>query len=285
MAPEIVFPNLGITINHLSRVCFTIFNMPVYWYGVIMTASILIGGYAAGREAERTGLKKETAYDCLFFAVIAAIIVSRAYYVIFSWDSYRDNLMKIFALREGGLAVYGSLIGGIAALIIFCRVKKINAPALMDCMAIGFILGQAIGRWGNFINREAFGGYTENIFAMRYLRETVSVIPAELHDMIITVNGAEYIQVHPTFLYESLWNTAVFAILLAYRKKKKFEGEVVALYFLLYASGRVWIEGLRTDQLLIPGTGVAVSQVLSAVLIAASLCFLVYKRKGERGKE
>lgn len=265
--PEIWFPNLGIKIKKLNDIAFSIFGIDVYWYGIIIGIGVVLSLFLAVHEANRTGQDSEKYIDFSIIGVIICIIGARLYYVIFSWDSYKDNIMKIFALREGGLAIYGGIIAGIITAIVYTKRKNINFWLFADTAAPSLLLGQIIGRWGNFFNREAFGGYTNGLFAMRYMKNQVANIPPSVYDKIIIEGGVEYIQVQPTFLYESLWNLGVFIILMILKKNKKFDGEIFGLYILGYALGRVWIEGLRTDQLLIGTTGIAVSQVLSGFLI------------------
>ncbi|MCT4545352.1 MAG: prolipoprotein diacylglyceryl transferase [Vallitalea sp.] len=279
VAPDIVFPNLGIEINNISPVAFSIFGLQVYWYGIIIGIGILAGLYVAMQLAKRYGVDETLYPDFLVYALIISVICARLYYVIFSWDEYKDNLWKIFRFREGGLAIYGAVIGAVITLIIFSKRRKVDFWKFADTAAPGLILGQAIGRWGNFINMEAFGGYTENIFAMMLKRKEAKYIPIQLLDKIKMYNGVEYIQVQPTFLYESVWNIGVLILLLVYFKRKKFDGEIFALYLFGYGLGRVWIEGLRTDQLLIGSTSIPVSQLLAGVLIVVSLIFIIIKRK------
>ena len=275
--PEIWFPHLGIQINHLSRVIFQIFGYDVYWYGVIIGSGILISLALAIHEAKRTKQNPEHYIDIALFGVIFSVIGARLYYVLFSWELYVHDPFKIFALREGGLAIYGGIIAGILTVIVYTKKKNLNFWLVADTAAPSLLLGQIIGRWGNFFNREAFGGYTDNIFAMRYLREQVHHIAPSVLDNILTINGVDYIQVHPTFLYESMWNIGVFILLFIMKKTKKFDGQLFGFYLLGYACGRVWIEGLRTDQLKI--ANFAVSQMLSAVLILGALFLLWYRNK------
>ena len=273
--PEIWFPHLGIEIKHLSRVIFQIFGYDVYWYGVIIGSGVLLALALAVQEAKRTQQNTENYVDIALFGVIFSVIGARLYYVIFSWKYYVDNPIKIFALREGGLAIYGGIIAGIITVIVYTRIKKLNFWLIADTAAPSLLLGQIIGRWGNFFNREAFRGYTDNIFAMRYLKEQVHNIAPSVLEKVVTVNGVEYIQVHPTFLYESMWNVGIFVLLFILKKRKKFDGEIFGLYLLGYACGRVWIEGLRTDQLKI--ANFAVSQILSALLIICAVVLLWYR--------
>ena len=277
--PEIWFPNLGIEIDHLSRTAFTVFGQDIYWYGIFIGLGVILGVLLALHEAKRTGQNPDTYLDFIIYAMIIAIIGARLYYVIFSWDFYSQHPEKIFAIREGGLAIYGGIIGGVLTAIVYSHLKKKSFWVMADTMAPSLILGQMLGRWGNFFNKEAFGGFTDNLFAMRYQHSQVhasDVTPDNLQHLV-TVNGVDYIQVHPTFLYESMWSLCVFIILLILQRKKKFDGQVCATYFFGYALGRVWIEGLRTDQLCIGN--VPVSQALSAVLIIASVVVYFYCKK------
>ena len=277
--PEIWFPNLGIEIDHLSRTAFTVFGQDIYWYGIFIGLGVILGVLLALHEAKRTGQNPDTYLDFIIYAMIIAIIGARLYYVIFSWDFYSQHPEKIFAIREGGLAIYGGIIGGVLTAIVSSHLKKKSFWVMADTMAPSLILGQMLGRWGNFFNKEAFGGFTDNLFAMRYQLSQVraSDVTPDILQNLVTVNGVDYIQVHPTFLYESMWSLCVFIILLILQRKKKFDGQVCATYFFGYALGRVWIEGLRTDQLCIGN--VPVSQALSAVLIIASVVLYVYCKK------
>lgn len=277
--PEIWFPNLGIEIDHLSRTAFTVFGQDIYWYGIFIGLGVILGVLLALHEAKRTGQNPDTYLDFIIYAMIIAIIGARLYYVIFSWDFYSQHPEKIFAIREGGLAIYGGIIGGVLTAIVYSHLKKKSFWVMADTMAPSLILGQMLGRWGNFFNKEAFGGFTDNLFAMRYQLSQVraSDVTPDILQNLVTVNGVDYIQVHPTFLYESMWSLCVFIILLILQRKKKFDGQVCATYFFGYALGRVWIEDLRTDQLCIGN--VPVSQALSAVLIIASVVLYVYCKK------
>lgn len=277
--PEIWFPNLGIEIDHLSRTAFTVFGQDIYWYGIFIGLGVILGVLLALHEAKRTGQNPDTYLDFIIYAMIIAIIGARLYYVIFSWDFYSQHPEKIFAIREGGLAIYGGIIGGVLTAIVYSHLKKKSFWVMADTMAPSLILGQMLGRWGNFFNKEAFGGYTDNLFAMRYQLSQVraSDVTTDILQNLVTVNGVDYIQVHPTFLYESMWSLCVFIILLILQRKKKFDGQVCATYFFGYALGRVWIEGLRTDQLCIGN--VPVSQALSAVLIIASVVLYFFCKK------
>ena len=281
MNMNINFPHLNIYLEHVGN-SFTIFGISIAYYGVIIAIGMLAGILMATYEDKRTGQNPEDYFDLAIVAIIFSIIGARAYYVIFSWDKYKDNLLNIFRLRQGGLAIYGGVIAAIITTLVFAKIKNLSFPKLADTAGLGLILGQIIGRWGNFFNREAFGGYTDGLLAMQIPVDAVrdsSDITAEMLEHIVEVGEISYIQVHPTFLYESLWNLAVLGILLIVRHHKKFEGEVFLLYLIGYGIGRFWIEALRTDQLLIPSTTIAVSQVLAAVLVVVSAVILLVSRR------
>lgn len=279
--PEIWFPNLGIEIDKLGRVAFTIFGLDVYWYGIFIGAAIILGTYLAMRYMKKIGGNPDDILDFMLYGVIFCIIGARLYYVIFSWDMYKDNPMDIFNLREGGLAIYGGIIAAVIFGIFYVKKRKLNFWDMADIMIPSVPLGQAIGRCGNFFNREAFGGFTDGLFAMRYKLSQVS--PSNLTEDIlqntIVSGGVEYIQVHPTFLYESLWNIGVFVLLIILRKSGKFKQGIFAWYLILYGIGRLWIEGLRTDSLYLFGSGIRVSQALSALMIAAGIVMVIWFRR------
>lgn len=280
--PDVWFPNLGIWIDKLDRTAITIGGFSLYWYGIIIGVAILLAVLLVMYEVKRTGQNVDEYLDFATWAIILSIIGARVYYVVFSWDMYKDDPMKIFAIREGGLAIYGAVITGILCGIIYCKMKKKSFWLLADTVLPSLMLGQLIGRWGNFFNREAFGGYTDGLFAMRYKVDQVGNIAQSVMDKVVTVGGTEYIQVHPTFLYESTWNLCCLIILLILRKHKKFDGQIGSLYLVFYGLGRVWIEGLRTDQLLFWHTNIAVSQLLSAVLVAVGLIIYICRRNASK---
>ena len=283
MHTSIEFPNIGIHLesvgNHIS-----VFGFDIAYYGIIIGFGILAGILIAVLEAKRTGQNPEDYYDLAIYAVIFAIIGARIYYVVFSWDMYKDQLLSIFNIRQGGLAINGGVIAAVITVIIFARIKKLSAPLLMDTAGLGLVAGQMIGRWGNFFNREAFGEYTDGLLAMRLPVDAVrgSDITKMMREHMETVEGVSYIQVHPTFLYESLWCLLILVLLLVYRRHKKFNGEVFLLYLAGYGFGRFWIERLRTDQLLLPGIGFPVSQLLAGVLVVVSVGLIIYKRRKAR---
>lgn len=271
------FPNLGIEVNPGKSI--SVFGIDIAFYGIIIGIGMLVGALIAYREARRTNQNVDDYVDFTTYTLVAAIVGARIYYVAFQWDYYRQNLLQIFNIRAGGLAIYGGIIASVITLIVFTRIKKKSFWLMADTACLGLVMGQVIGRWGNFCNREAFGGYTNNLFAMQLPVSEASGITMELLDKVVKYNGVDYIQVHPTFLYEGLWNLGLFILLNLYKRHKRFDGEVFALYVLGYGVGRFFIESLRTDQLTIGSTGVAVSQVLSLVLAVLAVGFIVFKRK------
>lgn len=267
---DIAFPNMGIYLRNVPK-SFTVFGFQIALYGVIIAVGVLAGVLLAAHVAKLEKLDADVIWDFAIYAIIFSIIGARIYYVVFRWDAYKDNLLSVFNLRNGGLAIYGAVIAAFLTLWVYCRKKKQSFLQLADICVPGLVLGQVIGRWGNFTNREVFGEYTDNFFAMRLPTEMVR--KGDISGTIAAhmTEGTNYIQVHPTFLYESLWNLALLVLLLLYRKHKKFEGEQWLLYLGGYGLGRAWIEGIRTDTLFIPHTTIAVSQVLAIVLFIVSL--------------
>ncbi len=280
MDMEINFPNLGIYLDHVGK-NISIFGFSIAYYGIVIVTGMMIAIWIAQREAKRTGQNPEQYLDLAMIGIAAGILGARIYYVIFAWDYYKDDLLSIFNIRQGGLAIYGGIIGACIAVVIYSRKKKQNFSLLMDTASMSIVFGQIMGRWGNFFNREAFGDYTNNLFAMQLPVSAVRAneITQKMWDHVVTVNGVEYIQVHPTFLYESLWNVGVLLFLFWFRKRKKFNGEVFLMYLIGYGLGRIWIEGLRTDQLLLQVVGLPVSQLLSGCLVVGCTILVVWKRK------
>lgn len=280
MHKNINFPNLGIHLGNVGK-SISVFGFEIAFYGMIIGAAILIGLLLAVKEAKRTGQKKETYYDLAIYGVIFSVLSARLYYVIFSWDMYKGNLLSIFNFRQGGLAIYGGIIGAVATGIIYAKKKHLSAALIFDTVAMSLVNGQMMGRWGNFFNREAFGEYTNGLFAMQLPVDAVraSDITDKMQKHIVKLDGVSYIQVSPTFLYESFWCLLVLLVLFFWRKRKRYDGELFLIYLFGYGLGRVWIEGLRTDQLLLPGIGWPVSQVLAGVIVLATGVLMVYKRK------
>ena len=274
---NINFPHLGIHLEHVGK-SITVFGFEIAFYGIIIGCAILIGFLIATSEAKRTRQNPEDYLDMGIIGVVCGIAGARLYYVVFSWDMYKDNLLDILNLREGGLGIYGGVIAAVITVIICAKVKRLNAPQIFDTVALAILNGQMLGRWGNFFNREAFGEYTDSLFAMQLPLDAVrdSDVTETMRANMQVVDGVSYIQVHPTFLYESVWCLILFILLFLYRKHKKYEGELFLLYLFGYGLGRVWIEGLRTDQLLIPGIGFPVSQLLAGLIVVVTGGLLIY---------
>ena len=260
---EISFPMLGDwSVN--PPYSFTVFGFEIYFYGVIIAAAFILAALFCARKAAEFGLTSDDLFDLVIWLIPACIIGARLYYVLFKLDYFIANPSKIFSLRDGGLAIYGGIIAGVITGIIWSRRKKIPVFAVGDLAAFGLLIGQAVGRWGNFINREAFGAETD-VFCR----------------MGLTMPGQETLYVHPTFLYESLWNLAGLIILCVLSKlgKRKYDGQFFWSYILWYGLGRAWIEGLRTDSLYIGSTDIRVSQLLAAVSALAALIVLIVNAK------
>lgn len=267
---DIAFPHLGIYLENLPR-GFSIFGFQIAFYGVIIGIGIFCGILLAAHIAKLEKLNPDLIWDFAIYAIVFSIIGARIYYVIFAWDTYKNDLLSIFNTRKGGLAIYGAVIAAFITLWVYCRIKKQSFLQIADICVPALVLGQIIGRWGNFMNREVFGEYTDSLLAMRLPIEAVrsSDISESISSHII--EGTNYIQVHPTFLYEGLWNLALLGFMLWYRRHKKFQGEMWLLYLGGYGLGRAWIEGIRTDTLFIPHTTIAVSQVLAVVLFVIAV--------------
>lgn len=285
---SIHFPHLGIHLGHVGKTI-QFLGIDIAYYGIVIAVSMIAGVALVLAEARRTGQDEDFYLDMLILSIVIGIVGARAYYVVFSWDSYKDDLLEIFNIRNGGLAIYGGILSGVATACIYTRRKKIPLGQMVDTACLGLVLGQILGRWGNFFNREAFGGYTDNLLAMQLPVDAVrqKEITAQMWEHVQSIGGVAYIQVHPTFLYESMWNILVLAFLLWYRKKKRFQGEVFLLYLVGYGLGRVWIEGLRTDQLRMAVLGLRfpVSQLLSLILVVASGGFIVFLRHRKKGEK
>ena len=265
-AGDIAFPNLGIYLKDVPK-SFSIFGFEIAFYGVIIGLGLLAGILMAVHRAKVTGQDPEVYWDFAIYAVIFSVIGARIYYVIFAWDYYKDNLLSIFNTRNGGMAIYGAVIAAFITLFIYCKIKK-QRPLLMGDTAMpGLLLGQIIGRWGNFMNREVFGEYYDGLFSMQLPIEAVRARDISENIAAHIPEGANYINVHPTFLYESVWNLVVMILILLYTKHKKFDGEICLFYLGGYGLGRFIIEGIRTDTLFIPGTTVPVSQVLALLML------------------
>lgn len=240
----------------MGRVAFSILGIEVMWYGILISTGVLLGIVVALRECKRVGFKEDNLIDFLLYAIPSSIVGARSYYVIFSWDYYSKNLNEIINIRQGGLAIHGALIAGVIVGILFCKKRKINVFQILDIVIPSVALGQAIGRWGNFVNQEAYGGPTNLPWG-------------------IIVDG---IKVHPTFLYESIIDFSLFLFLIWFRKnKRKNQGEVFALYIIIYSIGRFIVEGLRTDSLMF--FYIRVAQLISVFLVVVGIYIFNTLRK------
>lgn len=245
----------------MDRVAFSIFGIDIMWYGILMAVGMILGTLIAIKEAKRVGIKEDYVLDLAIFAIPIGLLGARLYYVIFNWEYYSQNISQILNFRGGGMAIHGALIGGILTGYVFTKIRKIDFLKMADAVILGMPLAQSIGRWGNFINQEAHGGPTDLPWG-------------------IMVDG---VKVHPTFLYESVWDLAIFIFLLVFRKKKKYEGQVIVYYIILYSLGRFFIEGLRTDSLMIGPLKMA--QVISLVGIIGGIISHIYLIKKNRLNE
>lgn len=289
MENEIRFPHLGIVLKNIGD-GFSIGGFEIKYYGIMIALGFLFGLMVAYYAAKHTkNFDPELVYDYLICMVIPAIIGARLYYVIFSWDYYKNHLGEIIKVRNGGLAIYGGIFAAVLTLYIFCKVRKVSMWKFGDIAVKGLLVGQILGRWGNFFNREAFGGFTDGLFAMQiptdYFLEhgrLSEIIESGLYDQAVfqTVGNKvyTYIQVHPTFLYEGVWNFLLLIFIIWFTKHKKFDGELVALYAAGYGIGRFWIEGLRTDSLMIGSTGIRVSQLVAFLLALGGIAVIIYQR-------
>ena len=305
---DIRFPELGIVLKNVGS-GFTVFGFRIAFYGVVIGLAMVMGYLLADQVAKRTGQNRDLYLDFTIIAVVLSVAGARLYYVIFNWKQFEDQPLSVFNLRTGGLAIYGGVIVGILTAIVFSKVKKVNRGQFLDTAVLGLLTGQIIGRWGNFFNREAFGTYTNGKLRMlvdvsevsAWFDPNPSTLSAvtnefgdrteamkrvmEIREHAEVIDGATYISVHPTFLYESLWNLALLILLLILTKHKKFDGEIIVLYLFGYGLGRLWIEGLRTDQLFLFGTSIAVSQLLSGILVAGSIVLFIWLFRKNRKKK
>ena len=281
---SISFPHLGIYLDYVPK-SFSVFGVTIAFYGVIIGLGMFLALCYCLREAEKTGQKKDDYWDLFVWLILCSVIGARIYYVIFDWEIYKDDLLSIFNIRGGGLAIYGGVLAGALTLFVFSKVKKLSFFQMADTVIPGLLIGQILGRYGNFTNWEAFGDYTDGLFAMRLPLSMVRQRDLTENILSHVTEGVDYIQVHPTFLYESLWNLMVLLLILFFKRKKSFEGELLAWYFIGYGLGRVWIEGMRTDSLMVPGMDIRVSQILALILIAVGILMIIVenlKKKKEK---
>ncbi len=241
----------------MNRVAFSLFGIDVMWYGILISIGMMVAMAISLKESKRVGINEEVIVDLALFLIPLGVVGARIYYVIFSWQEYVANPMDIFNIRGGGLAIHGGIIAGILTGLVFSKIKKIDFFKLADLVVLGLPLAQAIGRWGNFINQEAHGGATNLPWA-------------------IMVDGQ---RVHPTFLYESIWDLLIFLFIFLRRKNKKYEGEIIVQYIIFYSIGRFFIEGLRTDSLMLGPIRMAQAISLLGIIIGLILHIVLLKRR------
>ncbi|MDE6835005.1 MAG: prolipoprotein diacylglyceryl transferase [Ruminococcus sp.] len=264
---EIQFPRLDWTF-HINPTAFTIFGIDIQWYGIIITFGLVLAMIYVMPKMKRFGIDADKALDAIIGGVLGGIVGARTYYVIFNWDNYKGDIMAIINTRNGGLAIYGGIIGSVAVGLIICKLRNIKFLPILDITALGFLIGQGIGRWGNFVNQEAFGTNTDSIFGMTG-GEIQSTILAD------RASGLDYLQtVHPCFLYESVWCLLGFLIISLYSRKRKYDGQILLMYMTWYGAERFVVEGLRTDSLMIGS--LRVSQILSAVICIISVVIQIF---------
>ena len=260
MYTEISFPSFGLTLNPPTG--FSVGPLSVHYYGLIIAIGLILAVFYCSKRSHQFGLDEDTLLDGVLWVTPVAIICARIYYCAFSWDLYKNNPISVLYIWEGGIAIYGSVIGAVLGIAAFCKVKKLRVTTVLDLVSLGFLIGQAVGRWGNFMNREAFGAETESFFRMGLMKASTG----------------EVTYYHPTFLYESLWNFAGFLILHFLSKKRKYDGQIALGYLAWYGLGRAFIEGLRTDSLYIGPF--RISQLLAAASCVTALALLlVFSRK------
>ena len=255
---NISFPSLGIDIDPVRQ--FSIGPLTIHMYGIVIAFGLVLATMYCMRRSKEFGLTEDHVLDGVLWITPFAIACARAYYCAFSWEFYADDPISVFYIWKGGIAIYGGVLGAIVGMIVFCRIKKISLGATLDLVLMGFLIGQAIGRWGNFFNREAFGAQTDAWLRMGLLDTATGTV----------------VYHHPTFLYESAWNALGFVILHFLSKKREFDGQIALGYAFWYGLGRFFIEGLRTDSLYIPGTAIRVSQLLAALSCLSAAAVLVY---------
>ena len=283
----IIFPGLGgLKLNPPNS--FAIGNFQIYFYGVIIALGLVLAVTYGLKRSKQFGLKADDILDGVLFIVPFAVICARLYYVFSEWEQYK-TFVDVINIRKGGLAIYGGVIGAAIGVIVFAKVKKVSLPAVLDLVALGFLIGQSIGRWGNFMNREAFGSYSDGLFAMQIWESNLGYGTSEaftkLREMAVQIDGASFISVHPTFLYESIWCFGLFWLLSWIDKyHRKFSGQIICLYGILYSVERFFVEGLRTDSLMIGPLRQA--QVISLTIIAGcAVLYYILNRKHNHEKE
>lgn len=303
---SICFPKLKLYFEQLPD-GFEFFGMHLAFNGILIACALILGLLMAQWQAKRTKQQPEVYLDFALYAIVASFIGARVFYVLFRWEEYQKNFLKVFNVRDGGLSIYGAIIAAVITAFVYCKAKSYSFTLLTDTAVIGLLTGQVIGRFGDFFSRESFGCYTDGLFAMqiaqndagvdfictvqnlvsRYDRQEQTFLNIlEIRDKAVILDGMRYIQVHPLFLYEIVWNVCLLFFLWLYTNYKKFDGEILLLYLCGYGLGRVWIESLRIESLTLWGINLSVTQIIATVFVVVSFLFLVlgWKRAYERKK-
>ena len=271
---EIQFPKLGWTFR-IDPTAFKIGSLEVQWYGLIITLGLILAFIYCFPKMKRFGLDSDRTIDAVLGGIIGGLVGARLYYVIFNWDQYKDDLKSIFNTREGGLAIYGGIIGALAVGLLICKIRKVKMLPMLDITCIGFLIGQGVGRWGNFVNQEAFGGKTDSFLGMtggriqEYIFENSASLGGSLTAEGSGIMNLELYPVHPCFLYESVWCLLGFVLLAFWSKRRKYDGQLLLMYMAWYGAERFFVEGLRSDSLYIGS--IRVSQALSALIFVVSV--------------
>lgn len=303
---SIRFPKLKLQFEQLPD-GFEFFGVHLAFRGILVACALILGLLMAQWQAKRTKQQPEVYLDFALYMIVFSFIGARIFYVLFRWEQYEKNFLQVFNVRDGGLSIYGAIIAAVITAVLYCKAKKYSFTLLIDTAVIGFLTGQIIGRFGDFFGREAFGCYTDGLFAMQIAQKdagvdficTVQNLVSqyetqeqtflnilEIRDKAVILDGIRYIQVHPLFLYEIVWNICLLFFLFLYSSYKKFDGEIFLLYLCGYGLGRVWMESLRIESITLWGTGISVFQIIATVFVVVSFLFLVlgWKRAYEKKK-
>ena len=303
---SIRFPKLKLQFEQLPD-GFEFFGMHLAFHGILVACALIFGLLMAQWQAKRTKQQPEIYLDFALYAIVCSFIGARVFYVLFQWEEYQENFLQVFNVRDGGLSIYGAIIAALITAAVYCKAKRLSFALLTDTAVIGLLTGQVIGRFGNFFSREAFGCYTDGLFTMqiaqndagvdfictvqnlvsRYDKQEQTFLNIlEIRDKAVVLDGIRYIQVHPLFLYEIVWNIILLLFLFLYTNYKKFDGEILLLYLCGYGLGRVWIESLRIESVVLWGINLSVTQIIAAVFVVIPFLFLVlgWKREHEKKK-
>lgn len=285
MVTTVSFPGLGLEFE-LNRVAFSIGGFNVYWYGLLIGIGFMLAGTYALLNARKVGVDSDRLIDVVMVGLVCGVIGARLYYVIFDWETFQGDLSKIFDIRQGGLAIYGGILAGMAGGIIMAKIRKVRVRPAMDLAAAGFLIGQGIGRWGNFVNVEAFGSNTNSILGMTGPKVVGYLTQVKNSGAVWAQNIDPHMPVHPTFLYESVWCLTGFLIIALWlMRRRKYDGQVFLFYTAWYGLGRFFIEGLRTDSLMWGPVRVSQALALVAFVTATALLIWLGQKKKKLGED